>query len=140
MCVCVCVNEAPALRKHSAFSPRVINFKLRKAFKLEGFGLQRLQRKDIIIGFILAPLKTNPNLSPFQFPISMDCTDLVPPKPSRPAKAPTLPKSAARKEMPPVAVSAGQTLIISLTLSLPEGAKLTEEAPSCWALSAEGES
>ncbi|XP_041818492.1 NHL repeat-containing protein 2 [Chelmon rostratus] len=72
------------------------------------------------------------------FPISMDCTDTVPSKPSRPAKAPTLPKSAARKEMPPVAVSAGQTLNISLALSLPEGTKLTEEAPSCWALSAEG--
>uniref|UniRef100_A0A8C3AN03 NHL repeat-containing protein 2 n=1 Tax=Cyclopterus lumpus TaxID=8103 RepID=A0A8C3AN03_CYCLU len=53
-------------------------------------------------------------------------------------KAPKLPKSAARKEMPPVVVSAGQTLIMSLTLSLPEGTKLTEEAPSCWALSAEG--
>uniref|UniRef100_A0A8C9WVN8 NHL repeat-containing protein 2 n=1 Tax=Sander lucioperca TaxID=283035 RepID=A0A8C9WVN8_SANLU len=62
------------------------------------------------------------------FPISMDC----------PAKAPTLPKSTARKEMPPVSVSAGQTLVMSLTLSLPEGTKLTEEAPSCWALSAEG--
>ncbi|XP_044033621.1 NHL repeat-containing protein 2 [Siniperca chuatsi] len=72
------------------------------------------------------------------FPISMDCTDSVPSKPSGPAKAPMLPKSAARKEMPPVAVSAGQTLVMSLTLSLPEGTKLTEEAPSCWALSAEG--
>ncbi|XP_022597980.1 NHL repeat-containing protein 2 [Seriola dumerili] len=72
------------------------------------------------------------------FPISMDCTDSVPTKPSAPAKAPTLPKSAVRKAMPPVAVSAGQTLILSLTLSLPEGSKLTEEAPSCWALSAEG--
>ncbi|KAF1373850.1 hypothetical protein PFLUV_G00243210 [Perca fluviatilis] len=72
------------------------------------------------------------------FPISMDCTDSVPSKPSGPAKAPTLPKSAARKEMPPVSVSAGQTLVMSLTLSLPEGTKLTEEAPSCWALSAEG--
>lgn len=69
----------------------------------------------------------------------MDCTDSVLPKPSGPAKAPTLPKSAARKEMPPVAVSAGQTLVMTLTLSLPEGTKLTEEAPSCWALSAEGE-
>uniref|UniRef100_A0A8C9X1W0 NHL repeat-containing protein 2 n=1 Tax=Sander lucioperca TaxID=283035 RepID=A0A8C9X1W0_SANLU len=58
--------------------------------------------------------------------------------PSGPAKAPTLPKSTARKEMPPVSVSAGQTLVMSLTLSLPEGTKLTEEAPSCWALSAEG--
>uniref|UniRef100_A0A3Q3KD39 NHL repeat-containing protein 2 n=1 Tax=Monopterus albus TaxID=43700 RepID=A0A3Q3KD39_MONAL len=58
--------------------------------------------------------------------------------PSGPAKAPVLPKSAARKEMPPVAVSVGQTLIMSLTLSLPEGTRLTKEAPSCWALSAEG--
>ncbi|KAM6898629.1 NHL repeat-containing protein 2 [Lycodopsis pacificus] len=69
------------------------------------------------------------------FPISTDCTDSVP---SGPTKAPTLPKSAARRAMPPVAVSAGQTLVMSLTLSLPEGTKLTEEAPSCWALSAEG--
>ncbi|XP_030256874.1 NHL repeat-containing protein 2 [Sparus aurata] len=71
-------------------------------------------------------------------PISMDCTDSVPSKLSGPAKAPTLPKSAARKEMPAVAVSAGQTLVMSLSLTLPEGTKLTEEAPSCWALSAEG--
>ena len=69
----------------------------------------------------------------------MDCADSVPSKLSGPAKAPTLPKSAARKEMPAVAVSAGQTLVMSLSLSLPEGTKLTEEAPSCWALSAEGE-
>ncbi|KAK5905988.1 hypothetical protein CgunFtcFv8_001892 [Champsocephalus gunnari] len=69
------------------------------------------------------------------FPISTDCTDSVPSKPTR---APTLPKSAARKEMPPVVVSAGQTLVISLTLTLPEGTKLTEDAPSCWTLSAEG--
>ncbi|CAB1434498.1 unnamed protein product [Pleuronectes platessa] len=69
------------------------------------------------------------------FPISMDYTDSAP---ARPAKAPTLPKSAARKAMPPVAVSAGQSLVLSLSLSLPEGTKLTEEAPSCWALSAEG--
>ncbi|XP_060951294.1 NHL repeat-containing protein 2 [Limanda limanda] len=69
------------------------------------------------------------------FPMSMDCTDSAP---SRPAKAPTLPKSAVRKAMPPVAVSAGQSLVLSLSLSLPEGTKLTEEAPSCWALSAEG--
>uniref|UniRef100_A0A3Q3X0J4 NHL repeat-containing protein 2 n=1 Tax=Mola mola TaxID=94237 RepID=A0A3Q3X0J4_MOLML len=72
------------------------------------------------------------------FSIALDCMDTVASKPSGPAKAPTLPKSAARKEMPPVAVSAGQTLIMSLTLSLPEGTKLTKEAPSCWALSAEG--
>ncbi|XP_039894954.1 NHL repeat-containing protein 2 [Simochromis diagramma] len=71
-------------------------------------------------------------------PISHECTDSVPTKPSGPTKAPTLPKSAAKKEMPPVAVTAGQTVIMSVTLSLPEGTKLTEEAPSCWALSAEG--
>ncbi|KAM4524884.1 NHL repeat-containing protein 2 [Odontesthes bonariensis] len=72
------------------------------------------------------------------FPISTECTDSAPSKPSSTTKVPTLPKSAARKEMPPVAVFSGQTVIMSLTVSLPEGAKLTEEAPSCWALSAEG--
>ncbi|KAM8837606.1 NHL repeat-containing protein 2 isoform 2-T2 [Spinachia spinachia] len=72
------------------------------------------------------------------FPISTDCTDSGPSKPSAPTKAPTLPKSAARKEMPPAAVSAGQTLVMSLALTLPGGTKLTEGAPSCWALSAEG--
>ncbi|KAM3860171.1 NHL repeat-containing protein 2 [Diretmus argenteus] len=72
------------------------------------------------------------------FPISIDCTDSVPTKSSNLAKIPTLPKSAPRKEMPPLAVSSGQTITVSLTLSLPEGAKLTEEAPSSWALSAEG--
>nr|XP_040032480.1 NHL repeat-containing protein 2 isoform X2 [Gasterosteus aculeatus aculeatus] len=72
------------------------------------------------------------------FPISRDCVDAVPTNPSAPTKAPTLPRSAARKEMPPAAVSAGQTLVMSLALSLPEGTKLTEGAPSCWALSAEG--
>ncbi|XP_037319496.2 NHL repeat-containing protein 2 isoform X2 [Pungitius pungitius] len=72
------------------------------------------------------------------FPISTDCTDSAAPNPSAPTKAPALPKSAARKDMPPVSVSAGQTLVMSLALSLPEGTKLTEGAPSCWALSAEG--
>lgn len=72
------------------------------------------------------------------FPISTDCTDAIPTRSSGPAKAPVLPKSAARKHMSAVAVSAGQTLTLSLTLSLPEGAHLTEEAPSCWTLSAEG--
>ncbi|XP_062298998.1 NHL repeat-containing protein 2 [Scomber scombrus] len=72
------------------------------------------------------------------FPISTVCTDSAPTKPSGPAKAPTLPKSAAKKEMPPVAVSVGQTLAMSLTLLLPEGTRLTDEAPSFWALSAEG--
>ncbi|CAJ1081025.1 NHL repeat-containing protein 2 [Xyrichtys novacula] len=72
------------------------------------------------------------------FPISMDCTDSVPSKPSGPTKAAKLPKSAPRKEMAPVTVCAGQTLVMSLTLSLPKETKLTEEAPSCWTLSAEG--
>ncbi|XP_072228903.1 NHL repeat-containing protein 2 [Leuresthes tenuis] len=72
------------------------------------------------------------------FPISTECTDSALPKPSSATKVPTLPKSAPRKEMPPVAVFSGQTVIMSLTISLPEGAKLTEEAPSSWALSAEG--
>ncbi|XP_074518642.1 NHL repeat-containing protein 2 [Halichoeres trimaculatus] len=73
------------------------------------------------------------------FPVSMDVTDLVPSKPSGPTKAPKLPKSAPRKDMPALSVSAGQTLVMSLTLVLPEGTKLTEEAPSCWTLSAEGD-
>ncbi|KAK5850887.1 hypothetical protein PBY51_001724 [Eleginops maclovinus] len=72
------------------------------------------------------------------FSISTDWTDSVPSKPAGPTRAPELPKSAARNEMPPVVVSAGQTLVMSLTLTLPEGTQLTEEAPSCWALSAEG--
>lgn len=41
--------------------------------------------------------------------------------------------------MPPVDVSAGQTLVMLLSLTLPQGTKLTAEAPSCWALTAEGE-
>ncbi|KAJ0015989.1 hypothetical protein NQD34_014279 [Periophthalmus magnuspinnatus] len=73
-----------------------------------------------------------------KFPISTDCTDAIPTRSSGPAKAPSLPKSAARKHMSAVAVSAGQTLTLSLTLSLPEGAHLTDGAPSCWTLSAEG--
>lgn len=76
------------------------------------------------------------NLSPLQFPISVDCTDSAP---SGPAKAPALPKSATRVEMPAVEVSAGQTLVVTLSLTLPQGAKLTAEAPSCWALTADGE-
>ncbi|XP_029933535.1 NHL repeat-containing protein 2 isoform X2 [Myripristis murdjan] len=72
------------------------------------------------------------------FPIAIDCPDFkIAPSPV-PAKAPRLPKSAPRKEMPPLSMSAGQTLTMSLTLSLPEGAKLTAEAPSSWTLSAEG--
>lgn len=72
------------------------------------------------------------------FPISTDCTDAIPTRPSAPVKAPRLPKFATRKQMAAVAVSAGQTLTLSLTLTLPEGSHLNEEAPSCWTLSAEG--
>ncbi|XP_076008035.1 NHL repeat-containing protein 2 [Genypterus blacodes] len=72
------------------------------------------------------------------FPISMDITDSAPARSSAPAKGPALPKSAPRKEMPALDVCAGQTVTLSLTLSLPEGATLTEEAPSCWTLTAEG--
>ncbi|XP_043958529.1 NHL repeat-containing protein 2 isoform X1 [Gambusia affinis] len=70
--------------------------------------------------------------------ISTECTDSASVKPLGVTKVPTLPKSAARKDLPPVTASAGQTVILSLTMSLPEGVKLTNEAPSCWALSAEG--
>ncbi|XP_007574345.1 NHL repeat-containing protein 2 [Poecilia formosa] len=70
--------------------------------------------------------------------ISTECTDSASVKPLGVTKVPTLPKSAARKDLPPVTASAGQTVILSLTMSLPEGVKLTDEAPSCWALSAEG--
>ncbi|XP_005804451.1 NHL repeat-containing protein 2 [Xiphophorus maculatus] len=70
--------------------------------------------------------------------ISAECTDSASVKPLGVTKVPTLPKSAARKDLPPVTASAGQTVILSLTMLLPEGVKLTDEAPSCWALSAEG--
>ncbi|KAM4716158.1 NHL repeat-containing protein 2 isoform 2-T2 [Anableps anableps] len=71
------------------------------------------------------------------FHISTECTDSASVKPLGATKVPTLPKSAARKDLPPVTASVGQTVILSLTISLPEGVKLTDEAPSCWALSAE---
>ncbi|XP_054625400.1 NHL repeat-containing protein 2 [Dunckerocampus dactyliophorus] len=70
-------------------------------------------------------------------PICTDNTDA--PKPKAPAKVLKLPKGSARIDMPPQSVCAGQTLTMSLTLSVPEGAKLTEEAPSCWTVSAEGD-
>ncbi|XP_056153242.1 NHL repeat-containing protein 2 [Lampris incognitus] len=74
-----------------------------------------------------------------RFPISFDHTDSVPTKSSvSSAQVPSLPKSAPRVEMPPLAVAPGQTLTMALTLSLPEGAKLTEEAPSSWRLSSDG--
>lgn len=92
------------------------------------------QRVLSFIRFSVFPLDANPSL--LQFPISVDCRDSVP---SGPAKAPALPKSATRIEMPPVEVSAGQTLVMLLSLTLPHGTKLTAEAPSFWALTAEGE-
>ncbi|KAG9338345.1 hypothetical protein JZ751_025902 [Albula glossodonta] len=55
-----------------------------------------------------------------------------------PRKIPKLPKSAARVGLPALAVSPGQTLHMELCLSLPEGTKLTQDAPSFWALSSEG--
>ncbi|XP_006002872.1 NHL repeat-containing protein 2 isoform X2 [Latimeria chalumnae] len=53
-------------------------------------------------------------------------------------KTPTLPKSASAVEMTPQVVFPGQVLQFLLQLCLPEGAMLTEGAPSFWALSAEG--
>ncbi|XP_077358390.1 NHL repeat-containing protein 2 isoform X2 [Festucalex cinctus] len=73
------------------------------------------------------------------FVISSDSLDSAPAKAKAPTKTPKMPRGAVRVDMPPVAVCAGQTVVMSLTLSLPEGAKLTDEAPSCWALSAEGD-
>ncbi|XP_041939557.1 NHL repeat-containing protein 2 [Alosa sapidissima] len=55
-----------------------------------------------------------------------------------PRKTPKLPKSAPVQEMHPLAVAPGQTISMELSLALPEGTKLTEEAPSFWSLSAEG--
>lgn len=76
------------------------------------------------------------SVSPFH--ISTECTDSASVKPLGATKVPTLPKSAVRKDLPPVTASVGQTVVLSLTISLPEGVKMTDEAPSSWALSAEG--
>ncbi|KAK2507589.1 hypothetical protein MC885_018804 [Smutsia gigantea] len=51
---------------------------------------------------------------------------------------PRLPKSAQGITLSPVAASPGQTLQFKLRLDLPSGTKLTEGAPSCWFLTAEG--
>ncbi|KAK7122500.1 hypothetical protein R3I94_019572 [Phoxinus phoxinus] len=53
-------------------------------------------------------------------------------------KLPKLPKSAPVLAMPSITVSSGQSVTLSLKLALPTGTKLTEEAPSFWSLSAEG--
>ncbi|XP_067100306.1 NHL repeat-containing protein 2 [Osmerus mordax] len=73
------------------------------------------------------------------FPVLTETVDSVPAKASGPPKVPKLPKSAARIVLPPLAVSPGLTVTMEVTLSLPEGTKLTEEAPSFWSLSAEGD-
>lgn len=114
----------------------------KKSFLIESVILdKRRQRKDILSSgfFVFFNPDVQLSLSHEQFPIFTEVTDSAPSKPSGTPKVPTLPKSATRKEMPPVAVSAGQTVTMSVTISLPEGAKLTGEAPSCWALSSEGE-
>lgn len=51
---------------------------------------------------------------------------------------PKVPKSAPHIGLPPVTVHPGQALQLRLKLQLPPGAKLTEGAPSCWFLEAEG--
>lgn len=51
---------------------------------------------------------------------------------------PRVPKSAPHIGLPPVTVHPGQALQLRLRLQLPSGAKLTEDAPSCWFLKAEG--
>ncbi|KAG1954920.1 NHL repeat-containing protein 2 [Pimephales promelas] len=53
-------------------------------------------------------------------------------------KIPKLPKSAPVLTMPSITVSSGQSVTLLLKLALPTGTKLTEEAPSFWSLSAEG--
>lgn len=73
------------------------------------------------------------------FPIITETVDSAPAKASGPRKVPKLPKSAPRIAMPPIAVSPGTTIAMKVTLSLPEGTKLTDEAPSFWSLSAEGD-
>ncbi|XP_038677972.1 NHL repeat-containing protein 2 [Scyliorhinus canicula] len=60
------------------------------------------------------------------------------PKSSEQKQVPRLPKTAASVQMAPLVVSSGQTLQFRLMIDLPEGAKLTEGAPSFWALLAEG--
>ncbi|XP_077594878.1 NHL repeat-containing protein 2 [Stigmatopora nigra] len=72
-----------------------------------------------------------------RFLIATDSTDAPDVKAASRPKSAKMPKGAIRIDMPPISVHAGQTVVISLALSLPEGAKLTDEAPSCWTLSAE---
>ncbi|XP_051522840.1 NHL repeat-containing protein 2 isoform X2 [Myxocyprinus asiaticus] len=55
-----------------------------------------------------------------------------------PKKLPKLPRSAPVLTMPSINVSSGQSVTLLLKLALPTRTKLTEEAPSFWSLSAEG--
>ncbi|XP_039631906.1 NHL repeat-containing protein 2 isoform X1 [Polypterus senegalus] len=55
-----------------------------------------------------------------------------------PIRPPKQSRSSPRIEMSSVIVSVGQSLQCELALSLPADTKLTEEAPSLWALSSEG--
>ncbi|XP_051959095.1 NHL repeat-containing protein 2 [Xyrauchen texanus] len=55
-----------------------------------------------------------------------------------PKKIPKLPRSAPVLTMPSINVSSGQSVTLLLKLALPTRTKLTEEAPSFWSLSAEG--
>ncbi|KFO28982.1 NHL repeat-containing protein 2 [Fukomys damarensis] len=56
----------------------------------------------------------------------------------KPKTVPKLPKSAPHIRLSPVTVCPVQTLQFKLRLDLPPGTKLTEGAPSCWFLTAEG--
>uniref|UniRef100_A0A6Q2Z540 NHL repeat containing 2 n=1 Tax=Esox lucius TaxID=8010 RepID=A0A6Q2Z540_ESOLU len=73
-----------------------------------------------------------------RFPISVEDTVDSATNFSCSFKVPKLPKSALKVNMPLLTVSPGQTVNMKLVLSLPEGTKLTKEAPSFWILSAEG--
>ncbi|XP_030629832.1 NHL repeat-containing protein 2 [Chanos chanos] len=53
-------------------------------------------------------------------------------------KLPKLPKSAPTVNMPVLHVCTGQRVCMELSLALPDGTKLNQEAPSFWTLSSEG--
>uniref|UniRef100_A0A8D0GJT7 NHL repeat-containing protein 2 n=1 Tax=Sphenodon punctatus TaxID=8508 RepID=A0A8D0GJT7_SPHPU len=57
---------------------------------------------------------------------------------SKMAKLPTLPKTAPNVQLPSLTVIPGQTLQFVLQLSLPADSELSEEPPSSWFLTAEG--
>lgn len=71
-----------------------------------------------------------------QLPVSVE-EDV--PDTSAPRKAPPLPRSAPKVEMPPLSAPPGIRITLRLQLSLPAGTRLTPEAHSFWALSADGE-